>query len=308
MELFDLQKLVANKECPKFLIFVGEDYAVANLYIQNISKVLGLQKREIDTLQNLFVESIGNELDLTDKLFVMRYPKDVVAKEDMWSKINDKIGDNYVIMLFNDLDKRTKFYTKNKDIIVNFAPQDDKVFVSMVKPLTKMCDKNIKELGAICKNNYGKFLSELDKIKNYSIKNNISEDEAFGHLISSGTIYTGNKDVIFEFVNKVMDADVNMYKYYKILKQNSESNIKIISLIYTAMRNQFIVQTVNNPTQESTGLAPFILGQCNRRRGKYSESNLREALRLIQKVEQGVKMGIFEESFIVDYFLSELLL
>lgn len=308
MELFDLQKLIANSECPRFLIFVGEDYAVANLYIENIAKVMNLERRNSDSLQNVLTDCVGNELDPENKLFVMKYPKDVVAKEDLWSKIDDKVNDNFIIMVFSELDKRTKFYTRNKDNIVNFAPQEDKTFVNMVKPITKMSDKCIKELGAICKNNYGKFLSEFDKIKNYSEVNNISQDEAFIQLVNSGTIYTGNKDVIFEFINKVMEANKDMYKYYNILKLNSESNIKIISLLYTAMRNQFIVQTVTNPSQENTGLVPFIIGQCNRRKGKFTESDLRKALNLIQSAEQGIKMGLFEESFVVDYILSELLL
>ena len=308
MELFDLQRQIASFECPRFLIFVGEDYAMANLYINNIAKVMNLERRNSESLQNVFTDCVGNELDPSNKLFVMKYSKDVVAKEDLWVKINDKINDNFLIMVFNDLDKRTKFYTRNKDNIVNFAPQDDKTFVSMVKSGIKMSDKCIKELGAICKNNYGKFLSEFDKIKNYSEVNNLSQDEAFMHLVSSGSIYTGNKDVIFEFINKVMEANKDMYKYYNILKLNSESNIKIISLLYTAMRNQFIVQTVTNPNQENTGLVPFIIGQCNRRKGKFTETDLRKALSLIQKAEQGIKMGLFEESFVVDYILSELLL
>lgn len=308
MELFDLQKLIANSECPRFLIFVGEDYAMVNLYINNIAKILHLEIRNSDSLQNVLTDCIGNELDPNSKLFVMKYPKDVVAKEELWSKINEKVSDNYIVMVFNELDKRTKFYNQNKDNIVNFSPQDDKTFVSMVKPETKMSEKSIKELGAICKNNYGKFLSEFDKIKNYANVHNISQDEAFIKLVNSGSIYTGNKDVIFEFVEKVMNANKDMYKYYNILKLNSESNIKIMSLLYTAMRSQFIVQTVNNPTPENTGLVQFIIGQCNRRKGKYTENELRKAMSLIQRAEQGIKTGLFEEPFVIDYILLELLL
>lgn len=308
MELFDLQKVLANNECPHFMIFLGEDYAMANLYIEMITKKTGLEKRTVEDIQTVFRECIGNELYPVDKLFIMRYPKEIVAKEELWSKIKDKIGDNILILVFNELDKRTKFYTQNKDIVVNFSPQDDKVFLSMVKSTTTMSPENIKELGKICGNNYGKFLTELDKIKNYSQDVNISEDESFRKLIQAGTIYTGNKDVTFDFINKVMEAKNTIYEPYQILKLQGESNIKLISLLYTAMRNQFICQTVSEPTASATGLQPFVIGMCKKRFGIYKEHDLRNALRLLQKMEQGIKTGLYDEPSVIDYFLAEFLL
>lgn len=308
MELFDLQNALARNECPKFLIFAGDDYAMINLYLDMISKKLELVRHPEGDINNVFKFLMGVELFPENKLFIMRYPKELVAKEDVWSGLEEKLGDNMLIMIFNDLDKRTKFYTQNKDIIVNFAPQDDKTFVSMVKSQTKMSTDSIKELGKICGNNYGKFLSEYDKIKNYSTSQNISEDDSLKHLIASGTIYTGNRDVIFEFVNRVMGAKSNMYELYQILKLQGESNMKLISLLYTAMRNQFIVQTVADPNPNSTGLQQFTINISKGRRGIYKDTDLRTALHLLQKVEQGIKMGLFEESFVIDYFLAELLL
>lgn len=308
MELFELQNLIKGNECPRMLIFLGEDYQLANLYIGTIEKRFNLFRRDIDNLQTVIDEGYSNEFDDRNKMFVIKYQKDVVSKETLWTKVKERLGRNMLIFVFNDLDKRSKFYTQNKDLIVNFSPQEDKVFYSMVKSQTKMTENNIKELSKICNNNYGKFLQELNKVKCYSSQNNISEDEAFKKLITSKTIYTPDRDVVFEFVNKVMAANINMYKDYMTLKSNGESNILIISLLYTAMRNQFIVQTVSNPTQSSTGLTPYVITSCLKRAKIYKESDLRKALALIKKVEQGVKMGLFEESSIVDYFLAELLL
>lgn len=308
MELFELQQKIAQKDIPHFLIFLGEDYALANLYVNTLAAKLGLVKRVTEDIQTVFAESIGNALNFEDKLFVMRYPKDLVAKEDVWAKIPDKVNDNILILIFNDLDKRTKFYTQHKDIIVNFAPQDEKTFVNMVKGSTSLSVDNLKILGKICGNNYGKFLTEFDKIKNYSEINSVTQDTAFSHLLSSGVIYTGNKDVTFEFINRVMDAKKNMYEPYMTLKLQGESNMKLISLLYTAMRNQFICQTVGEVTAAATGLQPFVIGMCKKRLGIYNEHELRNALKLLQRMEQGIKMGLYDESFVVDYFLAQFLL
>lgn len=308
MELFELQQKMVQKDIPHFLIFVGSDYALANLYVEMLTKKLQMIKRVTDDIQTVFAESVGNALNFEDKVFVMRYPKDIVSKEEIWTKISDKLNDNILVMIFNDLDKRTKFYTQNKDIIVNFAPQDDKTFVNMVKSSTKMSVENVKSLGKICGNNYGKFLTEFDKIKNYSDAQRISQDEAFKHLLTRGVIYTGNKDVTFDFINKVMDAKKDMYEPYMTLKLQGESNMKLISLLYTAMRNQFICQTVKEVTAAATGLQPFVIGMCKRRLGIFKEGELRNALRLLQRMEQGIKMGIYDEVFVIDYFLAQFLL
>lgn len=308
MELFELQNLINSNECPSVLIFLGEDYMLANLYIENIAKRYNLVRTDVDTLQDVIRGSSKNEFNFENKLFVIKHQKDIISKENLWSKVGDKLKKDMLIYVYNDLDKRTKFYTQNKDKIVNFSPQEEKTFLAMVKCQTKMSSANIKELSKICNFNYGKFLSELNKIKCYSEQNGVSEDDSYVQLINSGTIYTGDKDVVFEFVNKVMSAKIDMYDQYITLRNNGESNILIISLLYTSMRNQFICQTVSNPSQSSTGLTPYVINTCLRRNKIYSVSDLRKAMKLVKKLEQGVKMGLFDESFIVDYFLAELLL
>lgn len=308
MELFELQNLIKSNNCPSVLIFLGEDYMLANMYIDSIAKRYNLVKTDVNSLQDVIKGSFKTEFDFENKLFVLKYQKDVASKENLWSKIEEKLHGDMLIYVYNDLDKRTKFYTQNKDKIVNFAPQEEKTFLAMVRGQTKMNSSNVKELSKICKYNYGKFLSELNKIKSYSEYNNISEDDSYSQLINSGTIHTENNDVIFEFINKVMSARIDMYKNYMTLKNNGESNILIINLLYTSMRNQFICQTVTNPNQNSTGLTPYVINTCLRRNKIYSVSNLRKAMMLVKKLEQGVKMGLFDESFIVDYFLVELLL
>lgn len=308
MELFEIQNMVQRGEKPKLLIFAGSDYAVANSYINNLSRFYKLEKSYLEDLSQLPALCRGNEMFSEDKLYIMKYPKDLSSFEKIFENINIILEDNMLIIVLNDVDKRTKFYTQNKELIVNCAPQEFKVFKDMVSGETKLSSESIKELGTICGFNYGKFLSELDKVKNYSQIKNISEDEALKHLISSGTIYTGNRDVIFEFIGRVMTAKQNLYELYNILKLQEESNIKLISLLYTSFRNQFICDTVVTPNQESTGLTPFVISQCTRRKGIYSQSDLRRALSLLMKVEQGVKSGLFEEKSVIDYFLAELML
>jgi len=315
MELYEIQNLLRQNIKPKFLVFVGSDYAIANSYIDNFSKFYNLPKQSLEDITKLKSLCQGNEMFSEDKLYVMKYPKDIASHEDIFSSCKDFMGNNMLIVVLSDIDKRTKFYKfLEGDIletcggVVECNPQDLKTFRQMIEGTTKLSSDGVKLLAEICENNLGKFRLELNKVQCYASERNVTEDEALQELIKSGTIYTANKDVLFEFIGRVISAKNNMYELYEILKKQEESNLKLISLLYTTFRNQFICETVIQPTQESTGLTPFILNQCLRRKGIYSQADLRKALSLILKLEQGVKSGLFEEKQIIDYFLAQLLL
>lgn len=315
MELFEIQNMIRQNIRPKFLIFVGSDYAVANKYIDNLSMIYELPKENLEDITKLKTLCEGNEMFSEDKLYVMKYPKDLASHEDIFISCKDFIGNNMLIITLSEIDKRTKFYKfLEGDVseigggLVECNPQDLKTFRQMVAGHTELSPDNVKILAEICENNYGKFRLELNKVQQYAGEKLITEDESLHTLIKSGTIYTANKNVLFDFINRVISAKSNMYELYEILKKQEESNLKLLSLLYTTFRNQFICETVIQPTQDSTGLTPFILNQCLRRKGIYSQADLRRALSLILKLEQGVKSGLFEEKQIIDYFLVQLLL
>lgn len=310
MELFDVQNMMRAGEKPKLLIFCGADYFLANTYVNNISDFYGLEKTVVNSLDSVLEMADGDEMFSIDRAFVYKYPssKELAQNEKFFENCEEDLGNNLLMIVISDIDKRTKFYKMIEKYIVNCSPQDLKTFRAMTDSYTKLSPDSVKVLAEICENNFGKFLSELDKVKNISSCYGITEDEALKKLLDSGVIYSGNKDVLFSFINRVMDAKNNLYEHYEILKRQGESSIKILSILYTSFRNQFIVETVINPTAESTGISGFVLSSCLKRRGKYTIGQLRDALRLIMKIEQGIKSGLFEESAAVDYFLSEFLL
>lgn len=305
MEIFELRNLIMNNECPNLLIFVGEDYALSNIYIKQISEKYNLKIRDVDSLGSVLYENSANELFPEDKLFVLKYCKDAISEEENLTRLKNELKYNKLVMVFEQLDKRVKFYTQNKDIIVSMSPQEEKTFKLMVKSDLKLSAENISQLSKICGCNYGRYKQEIDKIKQYADANNIDYDTSFNKLIENSIIKSDIEDVAFDFVNRVLEAKKDLYKYYMKLKSQGESNIKLLGLLYLSFRNQFIVQTVKIPTTESTGLNQYIINMCRKRSGVYTEQDLRRALDIIQKVEQGRKSGVYDEQDIIDIFLIE---
>lgn len=307
MELFELQNAIMNNKIPNFLIFVGEEYAIKDIYIKKMSEVL---KREItitDSLSSVLSNSRIISLVGSDKFYLDRYDNNIISNEKVWEGIDKKLKNNYLVLVFNTLDKRSKFYNTFKNRIVEFTKQTPKVLKGMISNIIKMNEENILDLMERCEYNYSKSLLEVDKIQRYSKIENITDDEAYLELVKSKVIIGEYPDELFPFISLVLQRKKNCYKAYQELKRNYESNIKILSLLYSNFKNQLVVETVKGATQETTGMNSYTIKVCQNRAGKYSIKELKNALNLIVEMEQGVKLGKIEESLTIDYLLVNIL-
>lgn len=307
MELFELQTKIKTNTLPKFMIFSGEEYAIINIYLEKISKVLGRKLTFINEVSSILSKSKVISLVEPNRLYVCRYDKTFVTNENLWKNIQSTLKDSYLVVVYIDVDKRGKFYKSfSKDIVV-FEEQPKETLKSMVRAQIPLNDKNLDILIQGCNNNYSRCLLEIDKIKNYAKSENEDYNNAFEHLFEIGVISNEFTNITFDFVNKVAERDKKCYDIYYKLVLSGESNIKILSLLYTTFRNQLIVQTVTGVTVENTGLTKYAIYQANIRKNKYTNKELNYILDIIMKLEQGIKNGAFEESIVIDYLLAHIL-
>lgn len=307
MELFELHNAILHNKIPKFLIFTGDEYAIKDIYIQKISGALKRSVTPTDNISTVLTGSRIISLVGKDSLYIDKYDKTIVANEKLWIDITQKLKNNYLILIFSDIDKRSRFYTTFKNNIVEFGTQTPKVLRTMLKAQIDMSDENLDDLATRNNNNYGKCLLEADKIRRFAKIKNIDNNIAYKQLLDCGAISGEYTDVIFTFVNSVMKRWKNCYKYYKVLKSCYESNIKILSLLYSSFKNQLIVETVKGASQENTGLNPYTIKTCLNRAGTYSIKELKFALNKLVEIEQGIKIGKIEEPIAIDYFLAMVL-
>ena len=106
-----------------------------------------------------------------------------------------------------------------------------------------------------------------------------------------------------------MTRDIqNSLKLYQQLKQAGESNIKLLSLLYTTFKVILLIQTCHtNDICESTGIQYYQLKMNQNKIGYYGVQELVFILKLIQKIDTNIKQGNIEESISIDYLLSNIL-
>ena len=308
MELFDLQNCIKKKELPHFMIFLGDEYEIMNIYIKNIENVLGMSVTNLDDASSLTVRSKVISIIEPNKLYVCKYDKDFTSNEKIWEGFEKCLRTSYLILIYNELDKRGKFYKRFLDKIIPFEKYEPELLKKRLGKLSNLNEKNIEILMEGCEGNYSRCLLELKKLKSFlECETKYDDNEAFELLLKKNVFTLTVSNILFDFVNKVVERNKLCYNLYDKLRRIGESNIKLISLLYTSFRNQLIVETVNTISTESTGLTSFAIYSSKSRMRRYSIKELENALDVITYAEQGIKNGLIEEQFSVDYILAQVL-
>lgn len=134
-------------------------------------------------------------------------------------------------------------------------------------------------------------------------------DEAFEILLKDGTIYEPPYDAIFDLVDAILDRKVNLA--FNLLQQSyeiGEATMVMLSVLYNNAKAVLQVQTYKgNEITKATGLTGWNIKNAKKHLHKYTNEELIYIVRLVQKVESGIKIGKMEEEFAMQYLLVHIM-
>ena len=134
-------------------------------------------------------------------------------------------------------------------------------------------------------------------------------DEAFEKLLNDGVIYIPPYDAIFDLVDSILDRKVN--KTFDLLEQSyavGEATMVMLSVLYNNAKAVLQVQSYEgNNLSSATGLTGWQIKNAERHKYKYSNTELLDMLKLIHKIERGIKLGLIEDEWAVSYLLIHIL-
>lgn len=130
-------------------------------------------------------------------------------------------------------------------------------------------------------------------------------DEAFEILLKDGTIYEPPYDAVFDFVDAVLKRQIN--RAFNLLNQSYESGeatMVLLSVLYNNTKAVLQVQTCESKDMgKATGLTGWQIKNAIDKTGVYTDRDLENILRTIQKVESGIKSGLIDEAIAMEYVL-----
>lgn len=307
MNIAELKLKIVEKNIPNLLIFTGEETGIMDIYIKTIQEKLNFKITKCDTVLDIFNLTSGNSIFNISRLFIVVDDLTFLKKEDAWEKLLKINGNNKIILKYHNYDARLSFWKKFEKETVIFDRMKDNILANHLSKEYNINLDNCLFLARNCNNDYIRCKLELDKVVNYAKANNLSNDNAF-EKCKNILCLDENSDV-FDFIKYLSIKDYsNAIRVLNLLRLNSESSIKILSLLYTNFKNILIAQTISSAknVQQNTGLNYYSYVKAKELSGYYDNTDLENILYNIMQAEQGVKSGILDDSIAVEYFLTNL--
>ena len=309
MEVTEIKSHIRDNNFNRFYIFSGVEWRVQRLYIDQIAKVSGKELRYIDSITDIYGKRNSKMFVPKSYVYVVRDDKEIIQNEKVQAQLDSIIGNNIMVLLLTAPDKRTKFYKAYKDTIVEFEALKPAVLKKYIQKETPLTDDNCDRLMEVCEYDYGRCLLEIDKITNYGkARMQYDPNTLLHYLLNEGAIYVPPKDAIFDFVDAVLDADVNKaFNLYQNCLDVGEATMVMISVLYNNAKAVLQVQSCkSSDISKATGLTSWQIMNAKKHTGKRRIGELLDIIELCQESQQAIVTGTMEEEYIMENILTRL--
>lgn len=309
MTLAELKAEMISGRMRPMYIFTGTEIEVRDIYLKQMAKLGKFDIKWVDDVSDIIQSGRKKSMIASKTLYVLSESAEILKNEKALEAVRNCIGKNMLVCMFISLDKRVKMYKQYKDITVEFEPLKSEILKKYIQKEIGLSDKNCMRLMEICENDYGRCLLEIDKIKRFHIVTERLYDQSFISLLQDGTIYQPAKDVIFDFVDAVMQRDA--YMAFKLMQESydsGEATLVMISNLYSNFKAALQVKSCKSrDIAKSTGLNTWQINNAKKYIGNYSVKELINAMQIIRNAEVGIKSGTIDEEIAVSQILVNVL-
>ena len=314
MLIQELQKSIIDKDNKHIYFFTGEEIYVRDVYIQHIVDTFSndLPVR-CDTVSQAMEHIQKPRISGSVRVFIVSDDKTYTKEEKAWQTVNNAVinGTDILILTYSSIDKRGKFYKQHKDIICEFEKLSDELLFKYISKDIDLSDDNINKLISLCGGNYNRIRLEEDKIKQYAEFMNYDCNTAFTELLNCSVIYEEIGDITFRFIDSILYHNMDDILKYKIqAKKIKEPELLTLSVLFKSLVNIYQVQSLPKNTKDiakKLNLTPWQIKLAREKSGIYSNEDIIYILKLITKLEQGIKMGKIDSAIAIDYLLINML-
>ncbi|NMB19144.1 MAG: hypothetical protein GX984_06815, partial [Erysipelothrix sp.] len=303
---------IVKKTLQPLYIFTGEEIAIMNIYIDKIAEIIGVKPNRVDSVSSIFSRLQNQSFLSKPNCYVIRDDREYMQQENVWESMNlgTVQGDNIIILIYTNLDKRSRFYKQHTDRLVEFEKLIPEVLAKYIKRDIGLDIKDGVQLANICDCNYSRIILESDKLKQLAAAKDIDIHTAYQIALQERLIYIEPKDVIFDLIDAACKRQVQRsFDLWEELKLINESPLGVISLLYTNFRSMLLVQSAGAGADitKRTGLTGWQVKLAKEKGVNYNIGELVSAIRTIRETEKGIKTGAIEQQMAIDYILTSVL-
>ena len=298
MKFNSLKAELDNGIIRNLYIFTGPEKEVMRKYIQRVSGNVS----KAQTFDSIIARLTTRNLFSPKQTFLIE--DDKAASERDYEELLKMVGQNTVILVYKDVDKRKKLFKSAKDNVVEFERFTEEQLIWYVQKIFDIDDNLAAMIARYSGNDVARIDNECHKIQ--TLGKEINEE-----LIKE-LIHPPVEDRIFDMMDFVAKGNSRAaFKLYYDLIELKTSPIQIIALLYTKFRQVFLVQTHMKETNVNisgkTGLTFYQVNLTRPLVGAFSPEDIVEFMRKIQKTEVGIKTGQVEQYTGMESLLVEIL-
>lgn len=301
-------EIIANKIRP-FYVFYGPELKVQDIYIEQIAKKVG-NVLYIDSVVDILPQLKNKSFLRKKTLYVVRDDKAFMSDEKLMQNIESLLSENTLVLRISSVDKRTKFYKMMQSSFIEFSSLTESVLKRYIKKEIQLSDKNMSKLISACESNYGRILLEIDKMHCFAeVENRTDYDTIFESFLVDNMIAVSPYDAIFDCVDCAMRMQsTHVFDLLRQCYETGESTLTLLSVLYTNAKQALQVKSYKgNDIERATGLTKWQIKNARQRAEYRTVRDLVFMLKLIRKIEVGIKIGKIEEQHAMPYLLVNIL-
>lgn len=301
----DLKQEIERGKLRSLYVFTGPEVGLMRVYISQIVERSGLKREGIDDIASIYAKLGQGGVFKESKVYVCYEDQDILKQEKAWSRLKDSLGKDILILVYEQLDKRTKFYKQMGAI--EFKSLDKDLLAPQLAFEYAMDEGLAHALIERVGVDYALLKVELDKAQVIAREQNISINEAY-YKGQDAFIENNNKD-IFNLVNLVCRGVIQeSYKQWYVMRKDI-SPIALLALLYRQFRTMLLVQACGanfKEAQKRTTLTAYEIRFALEKLGGYSLQELKRNLRVIAGADRRIKQGELPQDLAIPFVLLEI--
>lgn len=317
MTIIDLKTQIMKNCLTNLYVFVGEEIGIMNIYLNQMSKTLNMPVTRAESVASIYAECTSKSMfGNTTGFYVIRNDKDITKEEKAYQSLSKDIGKNVIVLLYDKVDSRLKFGKFFKDQTITFEKLAPNVLKSYVKKACSgLSDKNCEHLIELCNGSYDLCMLEIDKILHYQETTydrddyKDSVDRCFDVLLKSGVIYQPEESDVFKWTDAVCTRNCKeAFKLERILRDNGTQSVTMLGTLYNSLKSILLIQCCQSShISVVTGLDNRQIYFNKKYVGNFDTFDLVYAVKLIARVVDGIKTGLYDDIYATRYVLSIIL-
>lgn len=309
MEVLD--ELLAGLSDLQLNIFICNDKALLKCIINKLLKVdmVISQTKYVDTVQQVYDTVKKPSILAAKRFYVVSNDIDYLKNEKLQTAINEEIlkDSNRLILVYSSIDKRSSFYKKYKDYIIDCTNVScEELYDEFRLELSK--DLADELFNFSCLGNFTAFSLEMDKISNYAEYKNISLDNSYEYLKNSNMLMSTKFDFPVEclFEDIITNNWKDVFEFeLPCIKKDDISIFYILTVFYNKLRSIYLLQSCNS-VQRRKYLSDWKVKKVNKYTSLILKEDVLHMLKTVIRVEQEIKQGKLNINDALDYLIINL--